>query len=483
MATKREVLTELIKRKAANKDILGWGKLLFPAKFHLPYCKGLHQYLVATRDEEFSNTEAPRNHAKTAIQCFLIPLFQALEEPEKYQHYLNVQETSTKAASINLSIRSEIETNEVLREIYGDLVNPVKWTERQFVIKIKRPEKTYDIAFTAIGEGESMRGINYRNMRPDYINIDDLYSDDDIFNAESTKKKNNWFWQSLYLARSKSKKNSIHFQGTAINKYDLLNVNKDKPGIKSKTFRAIIDFDLKLVLWPELNSFDELIQDKERMIEDGQSSSVIFAREMQNERLDEASKIIKGSWFQEYKELPELEYRFIVADTAQKIEEKNDFSVFACFGVAKGRLYLIDLIRGKWEAPELKKTALMFWVKHNFHAAQTGVLRKFYVEDKSSGTGLIQEIRTEGSIPIEAIQRNTDKYSRCLDVQGKLEAGYVYLPKHLPFTSKFVQECEEFSAMNKTGHDDQVDVLMDAIEKGIPSAKRDWDAIAKGMNG
>jgi predicted phage terminase large subunit-like protein len=193
--------------------------------------------------------------------------------------------------------------------------------------------------------------------------------------------------------------------------------------------------------------------------------------------------IIHGSDFKFYEVLPpQLSFRFMTCDTAQKTKEANDFSVFACWGVANNRLYLIDMIRGKWEAPALKVRVVAFWNKHKERHAELGVLRKMYVEDKSSGTGLIQEIKAEATMPIEAIQRNTDKYSRVSDVLGRIESGYVFLPKGAPFISDFLGECEAFTANDSHSHDDVVDVLVDGIEKGIPIAKRDWDAIAKGMN-
>ena len=68
---------ELAKRYAKEKNILGWGKTLFPEKFPLPFCKELHEYFVEVRIEPFTSTEAPRNHSKTTIRCFLIPLFHA----------------------------------------------------------------------------------------------------------------------------------------------------------------------------------------------------------------------------------------------------------------------------------------------------------------------------------------------------------------------------------------------------------------------
>jgi hypothetical protein len=282
---------EMVKRYAAAKDILGWGKLLFPEKFTLPFCTKLHQHFVDVRSEEYVCDEAPRGHAKTAIKCFLIPIFQALEEPQTFQHYLNVQSTGTKAMSINVSIKEELETNELIYRIYGNQIGR-RWTDQQFVTKA-------GVIFTAIGAGQSLRGINYRNTRPDYIIVDDLYDEEDINNPESTLKKNQWFWGSLYYARAKSRRCSIHVQGTAINDEDILEKLKHQDRWKCQTFQAIENYETPAaqVLWPELNSLSELEKDK------ADSGSVIFMREMQNVRRDDATSIIKKKYLDYYEPL------------------------------------------------------------------------------------------------------------------------------------------------------------------------------------
>lgn len=283
---RRQARIEVAKRAAKRKDILTWGQALFPEKFNLPFCWEMHGYFVEIRGDEFTNTKAPRNHAKTAIMCFLIPLFQALEEPETFRYYLNVQATQEKALAINASIKTELEENELLREMYGDMVGD-RWTDSRFVL-------ANGVVFAAISAGQSIRGVNYRQARPDYIVVDDLFNEEDINNPESTEKKNNWFLGSLYPARAKSRRCSVHVQGTAINHYDLLVKLEKDDSVKSRTFQAVkewaSDGNPGVALWPELNSYDALMVDLKRM------GSVIFFRELQNEPRDEATSIVKRVW-------------------------------------------------------------------------------------------------------------------------------------------------------------------------------------------
>ena len=83
-----EARKEAVKRFAEKGDILNWGKFLFPDKFSLPFCHELHNYMIDTFEDSLTRTLAPRGHAKTTIEGFLLPIFYGLNRPEVYQHIL-----------------------------------------------------------------------------------------------------------------------------------------------------------------------------------------------------------------------------------------------------------------------------------------------------------------------------------------------------------------------------------------------------------
>ena len=169
--------------------------------------------------------------------------------------------------------------------------------------------------------------------------------------------------------------------------------------------------------------------------------------------------IFKDSWWQYYKVLPRISYRIMYADTAQKTKEQNDFSVFQCWGIGEDKkIYLLDMIRGKWESPELLIFARNFF-KKNKAIKNLGTLRQLKVEDKSSGTGLIQQLQRE-NLTVVGIKRNIDKVTRALDVAPQIQAGNVFLPEEEPFINDILIEASGFP--NAT-HDDTLDPLMDAI--------------------
>lgn len=163
------------------------------------------------------------------------------------------------------------------------------------------------------------------------------------------------------------------------------------------------------------------------------------------------------------------DYRFITADTAQKAKTHNDFTVFAHWGFFGGKIYLLDMIRGKFEAPELRSKALSLinqaWAQNE--DTTMGVLRSVFIEDKSSGTGLIQELANKTPIRITPVPRGTDKFTRAMDVQAPQRGGCVVLPYGAPFNNEFIAEVASFTHDDTHKHDDQTDVMMDAIEQAI----------------
>lgn len=218
-------------------------------------------------------------------------------------------------------------------------------------------------------------------------------------------------------------------------------------------------------LFPEHKSLEFLLERKAAM------ANVNWEALYQQNPQIVGGEIIKGEHFGRYKQAPIIKQRIIYADTAQKTAERNDFSVFECWGKGDdGKIYLLDLIRGKWEAPELERRAIAFWAKHaGSDSVVLGQLRQMKVEDKASGTGLIQGLRAKAQIPVVGIERSKDKYTRLMDVLGYIESGYVMLPEDAPFTNDFIAECEAFTADDSHLHDDQVDPMMDAINDLLAS--------------
>lgn len=195
------------------------------------------------------------------------------------------------------------------------------------------------------------------------------------------------------------------------------------------------------------------------------TNEYVFASQYMQNPMAVGGNVFKRSdlrYWEKESELPNILYRIIFGDTAQKTEEQHDYSVFQCWGMGEnGRIYLLDQLRGKWRAPDLQTNAETFWAKHRnpkaYPSVRWGALRAMKIEDKVSGTTLLQSLK---GIPVEAIERTKDKYTRALDAVPAFTNGLVYLPAGVPWLADYESELLGFPNAN---HDDQVDPTLDAV--------------------
>src|SRR5258707_13483737 len=108
-------------------------------------------------------------------------------------------------------------------------------------------------------------------------------------------------------------------------------------------------------------------------------------------------------------------------DTANKATELSDFSVCTSWGIAGKDLYLLHVLRKRMEYPELKRAVCQ--QAEAFNA--TVVL----IEDKASGTQLIQELVEQGLHAVTRYQPQSDKIMRMHAQTAMIENGFVHLPK------------------------------------------------------
>lgn len=253
------------------------------------------------------------------------------------------------------------------------------------------------------------------------------------------------------------------------------NVQKLDPKYQSLIER---DGTERFSYWPYKERIEELLIMEKGDGQDKDGAKIgrqVFASQYQQNPIAIGGNIIKSTDFVMYKEPPKIKWRKIFADTAQKTKERNDYSVFQEWGYGEdGKGYLLDLIRGKWEAPDLQKRAVAFWAKAKAReVSKFGQLRKLMVEDKSSGTGLIQSLKLyPHNVPIEGIERERDKLTRVSDALPYIESRQVCIPEDAPFTNDFVLECEAFTSDDSHAHDDQIDPMADAIEDLLSNANK-----------
>lgn len=456
---------------ASRGDVLTWGKMLMPHKFPLDFCE-LHQYLVDTRKLPFTSTEAPRGHAKTTIGCVLLPLYQGLVEPDSFRHYLNVQSNADKALVINRTIKGEIETNPYIRALYGDQTGK-RWTDSCFILKS-------GVIYTAEGYGASIRGHNVDGVRPDWVSNDDFYdTEQDTNNPRGTERKNEWFWGTLYPILAQDRPTSMHLRGTAVNREDLFEKLKSDKTVASRTFRAILDWDRKEVLWKGLKTFEEFEQMRLRM------GTLIFSREFQNERRDDSSSIVKMSWLRpddgsKSWEYDPAELRFdatfvyqagvVTLDPSIGKKSTNDNSGYAV---------VLRAQRNDGSLPQFFIESLVN-ERHSFQQRVDTVkglianrprerpVTKARVETIAGFKDVGERIAASVGVPCDLVDRVPDKITNLERKSNVFENRRIFINKNIDPNLK--RELEYQLTTNVPKHDD----LRDAVLLGIEETADSW---------
>ena len=164
-----------------------------------------------------------------------------------------------------------------------------------------------------------------------------------------------------------------------------------------------------------------------------------------------------GSLAQSLQPPPEGDYPHVLQswDTAVKSGELNDFSVCTTWMVWQGRYYLKDVFRKRLEYPELKRAVITLAERHR--------CRRLLIEDKASGSSLIQDLQGTTPCPVEAYQPppGKDKWMRLFAQSDLFEMGKVMLPKAAPWLAEYRTELTSFPGSK---YDDQVDSTTQALD-------------------
>jgi len=166
--------------------------------------------------------------------------------------------------------------------------------------------------------------------------------------------------------------------------------------------------------------------------------------------------LVKAEWFKTYTaaDVPEkFEMTFQSWDTANKPTELSDFSVCSTWGVKEKHLYLLQVIRKRLGYPELKRAVR--------EQAEVFGPQTILIEDRASGTQLIQELVGEGMYAIKSYEPAMDKIMRMNSVTSAIENGFVHLPDKACWLAEYLHELTTFP---KGKNDDQADSTSQALD-------------------
>lgn len=343
------------------------------------------------------------------------------------------------------------------------------WYQRLFRTRLsphKRSVQEFATTQSGFRLATSVGGV-LTGRGADLIIIDDPLKPDEALSETQRKAVNEWFDHTLYSRLNEKKDGRIVIIMQRLHEDDLVGHVLEQedwdvvrlPAIAEEDETHVIQSPYRTrtvcrrigeVLHPEREPL-HVLQQLRRTI-----GEYNFAGQYQQQPAPLGGGMVKAEWFKSYvpgEEPAKFDAVFQSWDTANKSTELSDFSVCTTWGRKNRKLYLLDVMRRRLDYPDLKR-AVQDQANHH---RPTNIL----IEDKASGTQLIQELIRAGVYGVTRYEPGTDKIMRLYSVTSMIENGFVYLPTEAGWRDAYLHELTVFP---NGKHDDQADSTSQALD-------------------
>jgi len=310
----------------------------------------------------------------------------------------------------------------------------------------------------------------------DIIIVDDPMKPSEALSEAERATTNNWVQHSLFTRLNDKRTGQIVIVMQRLHEDDVIgNLLEKAPGtFRTLFFSAIAaqqevhDYSTPFgprrvvreegeALHPEREPI-EALEEQRRLI-----GTAFFSAQYLQEPVPLEGNLVKRAWFRQYSPHEVIQPDRIIQswDTAAKAGQLNDYSVCTTWALKGDRIYLLDVVRERLEFPALKRRI--------FDEADRHRADVVLIEDKGSGTSMLQELSSSGFGKGTPVLPVNDKVVRLAGVTAMIEQGRVYLPHSAAWLQDYVHELCGFPGLK---HDDQVDSTSQALawirEQGNP---------------
>ncbi len=188
-----------------------------------------------------------------------------------------------------------------------------------------------------------------------------------------------------------------------------------------------------------------------------QMGSMLFSAQYQQQPVPADGNLFHRHWIGRYDEpsAPANGARIIHSwDVASSMSVRADYSVCTRWLLAPNeRYHLLEVVRGRWEYPELLARAT--------ELARADNPEMVLIEDASNGTALLQSLAEGATYNLLGIKPRLDKWARASKATAEFEAGRVLFPVDAPWLAEVTHELFAFPHGR---YDDQVDSISQFLQ-------------------
>jgi predicted phage terminase large subunit-like protein len=407
----------------------------------------------------------PPRHLKSHATSIAFPAWVLGHEPAKQILCVTyAQDLSDKLARDSRSLM----TSPFYEALFGTRLSK----GREAISEYETTDGGYRLS-TSVGGVLTGRGA-------DLIIIDDALKADDALSELRRRSVNDWYDNTLRSRLNSQELGAIIIVMQRLHADDLVaHVQKHEswdvlslPAIaeQNETHELATPYGRKRIhrrngqaLHPALVSLATLKSQRDAM------TAYNFAAQYQQDPQPPSGAIVKREWLKFYgpNEKPERFDQIIQSwDTANKDTELSNFSVCTTWGLKKQHMFLLDVFRRKVQFPDLKRAVRELAALHRANIV--------LIEDKASGSSLIQQLRFEHFSLVQAAPViDGDKVIRLHAQTAKIEGGFVLFPKKAHWLETYLLELVTFP---NSKYDDQVDSTVFALGWSTLNPPYRWTA-------
>lgn len=432
----------------APTDVYKFGEYVFgyqPAPHHREMVDFINEGI---RTKQNTIVLEPRGAAKTTWANTINLTHRVATEPDIRIGLFS--KTADHAFDMSRGIRSTLERNDQFREVFGNLVSDIKWTDKQW---IRAGSKWLGSNQATMFSGGVLGQVV--SKRFSLIFLDDILDEESTANIEQMERVQTWFWKTLMPCLTPD--GVVIYVGTRWAEGDLAETLITPKIDGGKGWRNLIRgalYEERGELhsyWPEIWSLEKLLGMKEAM------GSALFSCAYMNDITGlMAGNIFDRRDFQYFSNLPEGKYTIRMGvDLASSEKERADYTARVTTAEdEQGNFFVLSAHRVKISGGHAQ------FIEDGWAAYPEMSL--VIVENQQFQSTLIEEMmKDKPRIPVMGKRADTDKTTRARAVAARYEGKRVF--HHVSLQDSDLER-EELSFPK--GHDDLVDALGYSMDLG-----------------
>lgn len=384
---------------------------------------------------------APRDHLKTTFFSLAYSALRCKLNPDDLIYIFS--KTDQQAVKILDTIKKIIKKSSFLKGLAG--AGAEFWNKTE--IRCSNGSTVY-----AQGYFSAIRGAH-----PKLIILDDPIDSQVIYSDEQNKKANERFYAEILPMATKD--TQIIVVGT-IQREDDLYFSFDPQQWALKEYKAIVDKEKKLTLFPEKWDWESLMKRKQEI--SYKFGERFFLKEYMNQPIDVLGEIIKPEQIRYWQDKPEglAVYQGWDLSVGKELDE-GDYT--ACVTIAfepPRKIYILDAYRARIGFGERLKKIIE---KYNeWKPAKIGIEQNVFQYDT------VQTLKTQTALPVFGVTTIKNKVeSFQVELAPLFESGDVFLKSGMD------ELRHELLSLPRGSHDDMADALKIAVKTAVSFVEPD----------